>query len=134
MMLLFLHVFANLLWVGGLLGMGLVLSGSGVSPRERGSLALRLYFTLAVPGMLLSLAAGGARLVMGYQLFFVVTHFMHGKLLAGLVLLALHHLLGGRAKRMAAGRSESAVGVKLMTVGVALAAAAASILAVLKPF
>jgi putative membrane protein len=114
--------------------MVLVVGAPWGSARERGALALRLYRWLATPGMVLALVGAIARIVPNYELYFVVTHFMHGKLLFGLIAVALHHVLGAKARAMASGRVASVSGGVAMGAVFLLMAVGATILAVTKPF
>ena len=56
-----------------------------------------------MPAFVISFAAGVTRLLLDPQLYLVVTKYMHPKLTLALVVIALHHVIGARAKRMASG-------------------------------
>jgi putative membrane protein len=132
--LVFFHVLGNLVWIGSLLAVGLAMSAPGIAATERGLLARRLYLRLAVPGFLLAFATGLARLVMDVELFLVRTHYMHAKLTFALVIIALHHVLGARARRLAGGQEVPPAATNALTLVVLLCAAAATYLVLTKAF
>jgi len=133
-LLVFFHVLGNLVWIGSLLAVGLVVSSTGVAATERGLLARRIYLQLALPAFLLAFSTGLARLVLDVELFLVRTHYMHAKLVFALVIIALHHVLGARARRLARGEEAPPAATNLMTLGVLLSAAAATYLVLTKAF
>jgi len=94
-----------------------------------------VYRSLAVPAFVTSFVAGAIRLALSPDYYFVATHFMHAKLLLALVVIALHHVIGGRAKKAAAGdTAASGRATPALELGLAVAAAGAIFLAVMKPF
>lgn len=133
-LLVFLHVAANVVWIGSVAAVGMVLKGKQGTPRERGALALGVYQRLAVPAFVGSFVAGIARLALDLDTYFVLTKFMHGKLFFALVVIALHHTLGAAAKRMASGRLENAPLAGYWVGGLLASATAAVFLAVVRPF
>ncbi|HSC87497.1 MAG TPA: hypothetical protein VLC09_09520, partial [Polyangiaceae bacterium] len=94
--------------------------------------ALYLYRKLAAPAFALAFTFGAARLVMDLRGYFVVTHFMHGKLTLAVAVIGLHHVIGARAKKRAAG--QSAGGVTGLAAGLAVASLLVVYFAVFKPF
>jgi putative membrane protein len=59
---------------------------------------------------------------------------MHAKLTLALVVIALHHIIGARAKRMAEGRVDSPGPTALLSAILVVAAFSIVFLVVLKPF
>lgn len=128
------HVLANLIWVGSILSVGLLLGARFGEPQVRGELALDLYKKLATPGFIASFAAGTLMLVLNVSYYFGQTKFMHGKLLFALIVIALHHVIGATAKKLATGKKDSAGAAPVLTVVLLVSAVAAAFFAVLKPF
>jgi putative membrane protein len=129
-----LHVAANVVWIGSILAVGRVIEVNEGDAKVRGALALKVYKGLAVPAFGLSFLAGAARLSLNLDYYFVQTHFMHAKLLFALVVIGLHHVMGARAKKVAAGDPAAAGAVPALTIGILVAAVLAVFLAVMKPF
>jgi putative membrane protein len=129
-----LHVIGNLVWIGSILSVGLVLTSRWGSPEDRGRLARKLYLTLATPGFALALLAGLVRLLLSLELYLVHTRYMHAKLFLALIAIAVHHVLGARARAMRDGRTASAGGSTALSLSLLLCAAGAAVLVVLKPF
>ncbi len=132
--LVFLHVVSNLVWIGAIIAVGVTLTTAHGSGRDRGAIALAIYRRLAVPAFLGSLMMGLMRLVMALDFYFVQTKFMHGKLLFAVGVIALHHALGGAAKRMASGKVEAARHSGKLAVALLVCAVLTSFFAVVKPF
>lgn len=131
--LLVLHVVGNLIWIGSIASVGVVLA-TARQAQSGGEQAYAIYRVLSVPAFVLSLGAAIVLLAMNPALYFAQTHWMHAKLTVALAVIALHHVLGARAKRLAAGtRSEAGPAGKLTAVLLALAAIAAY-LGLAKPF
>ena len=133
-LLVFVHVAANLVWIGSILAVAFVLSGPAGDAKTRGALGVEVYAKLAVPAFVISFLGGSARLVLNVHDYFVATHWMHGKLAFALAVIALHHVIGGRAKRMAAGTKDGPGPASTLAVILLLAATAAALLAILRPF
>ncbi len=126
-----LHVSANLFWLGGLCAVALVLLADAETTL-RGTLARSIYLKLAVPAFLVSLLAGVGRLVMDVPYFLSRTHFMHAKLVFALAVIAIHHLIGARAKKLATGRSTDLGPLRMLLAGLVLTALAATFTVVFK--
>ena len=133
-LLVVLHVIANLVWIGSIAAVALVLSGGRGDSKLRGQIGLDLYRKLAVPAFLASFAAGLLRLLLDTQLYLVVTKYMHPKLTLALVVIALHHVIGARAKRMAAGTKTEPGPVAVLAAVLVVCAAGAAFLVLVKPF
>ncbi len=129
------HVLANVVWIGALLSVATLAARAPfvADPSELGSLARRVYWSLAVPGFLASLAAGIARITLTPQAYAHMSWF-HAKLGLALVVIVLHHVIGGRARRVANGHAEAGRGLGgvaaltfLMVAGVVLLGVAKSL-------
>lgn len=127
-----LHVCANLIWIGSIGAVGLILRDLAAPTRDRGRIALSVYRALAMPAFVVSFVAGSVMLLLEPRYYFVQTHWMHAKLLLALGVIALHHGLGARAKRTAAGTA-APVGI-LPTALLVAGAMGGAALALLKPF
>jgi protoporphyrinogen IX oxidase len=101
--LVWLHVVGNIVWIGSILAVGVILAGGRAEPKVRGEIALDVYKRLAVPAFILSFVCGAARLGLDMSYYLKQNHWMHGKLLLALGVIALHHVIGGRARKMAGG-------------------------------
>jgi len=132
--LVFLHVAANVVWIGSILAVAVILSSPTPDPKSRGTLATRVYMKLAVPAFVVSFVAGGSRLAMDTTYYFQQTKFMHGKLFLALVVIGLHHAIGGRAKKLAAGTVTDGGNSGVLGIGLLVAAVGAVFFAILKPF
>jgi putative membrane protein len=71
---------------------------------------------------------------MNPTLYFKATHYMHGKLPLALGVVALHHVLGARAKKMEAGEAPDAGPALTLGLVLAVLAIGSALLVVLKPF
>jgi putative membrane protein len=133
-LLVSLHVAANVVWIGSILAVGRVLTGTEGDAKVRGAMAVRIYKGLASPAFATSFVAGAARLALSPDYYFVRTHFMHAKLLFALIVIGLHHVLGARAKKAASGESPNTAGVPVLAAGILAGAVVAVFLAIMKPF
>lgn len=133
-LLIVLHVIANVVWIGSILAVAVTLMSDAGDAKLRGQLATRIYSRLAVPAFIVSFGSAVAVLAMSVQLYFVATKWMHAKLTVGLVVIALHHIIGARAKRMASGEKAAPGPAGVLAAVLLVSAAAAVALAVLKPF
>lgn len=133
-LLLALHVVANLVWIGSILAVALVLSHGAGDAKVRGETALMLYRRLSTPGFVLAFLLGVVVLASNATYYLRTSHFMHAKLLLALGVIGLHHVIGARAKKLAAGTTQDIGPVLVLALVLLLLAAGAAILAVLKPF
>ncbi|HEX9618515.1 MAG TPA: CopD family protein [Polyangiaceae bacterium] len=122
--LIFLHVTANLVWIGSILATGLLLAAPEAAVEVRGKLAHRVYRRLAAPAFGVSLILGAIMLVQNADFYFVQTKFMHMKLTFALVVIVLHHVIGRKARRAARGTDPGRVGWLLWLLGASSALAA----------
>jgi protoporphyrinogen IX oxidase len=128
------HVAANLVWIGAILSVGLVLVSRSADIRVVATLAYELYKRVAVPAFAVSFVAALIRLILSYKLYFVETKYMHFKLLFVAIVIALHHVIGGRARAVAGGRRNSPGPVGVLSLLLLISAVAATFFVVLKPF
>jgi putative membrane protein len=132
MLLVWVHVASNLVWIGSAIAMGLLLTAKEGDPKVRGALARRVYLRAAVPAFALSFLAGGIRTAMDLKGYFVQHHWMHGKLLFVLIVIAIHHILGARARKMAAGSMQEAGPSGMLTIVLAVSAILAAFFVILR--
>jgi len=145
--LLWLHVSANLVWIGSILAVGVVVAARDAGdPATRGRIASDIYRRLAVPSFVISFLCGAIRLGQEPKHYLQDSHWMHGKLLFALIVIALHHVIGGRAKKLAqwkpdesgkpagspAGSVPAAGGAGILSIVLAVAALGAAFFAIFK--
>jgi putative membrane protein len=130
--LVWLHITGNIVWVGAILAVGLILAGGKGEPRARGAIALDVYRKLAVPAFVVSFVAGAAKLGMDPAFYLKQHHWMHAKLPLALGVIALHHVIGARARRTADGSVQDAGSVGTLTAILAVLAVGAAFFAVFK--
>jgi putative membrane protein len=132
--LLSIHVVSLLAWIGSILSVAYVLqAGAGVA-QLRGETALKLYKAVAVPGFVIAFLAGVAMLALNPAYYFKGTAFMHAKLTLALAVIGIHHVLGARAKKMAAAKVDTAGPAGTLGLVLFAASAGAAILVLTKPF
>ena len=131
--LLSVHVLANVVWIGALLAVTRILkrAGSTEDPAGVGGVARDVYLRLAVPAFLVSFGAGLAQIVLAPMVYAHMPWF-HAKLTFALVVIGLHHVIGARAKRAAAGNPGASGGISLLGALTFAAAAGAVFLGVAK--
>lgn len=130
--LVWIHVTANVFWIGSIVAVGMLVCAESVDAKTRGSLAADLYRKLAAPAFAVSFLAGAARLFSDPAYYFKQTHFMHLKLLFVLIVIALHHVIGARAKKLASGQATDAGPTKMLLGVLAVSAAIATFAVVFK--
>jgi putative membrane protein len=125
------HVLANVVWIGALLSVTLIVARAGATkfPVEAWGLARYVHVRLAVPAFLVSFVAGVSRILLAPSVYAHAPWF-HAKLTFALVVIVLHHVIGARTKRAAAGTADSARGVPLLGAFVFAAAAGAVFFAI----
>lgn len=133
-LLRYLHVLCNLVWIGSILSVAVALVSGRESPETAGKIARAIYQRVSTPAFGLSFLTAIVLLVMHWKLYMVVTHWMHGKLTAALVVIAIHHVIGARAKALASGKKKEPGPVGVLGIVLLVAAAGATFLAVAKPF
>jgi putative membrane protein len=131
-LLVTLHVTSNLVWIGSILAVGWLLfqtgklgDAKGVGAAPNGALAAGLYRTVAAPAFVASFCFG-LLLVLHSPAYYMHLHWFHAKLTAVLAVIALHHVLGAKAKRVASGSMQAAKNSAILA-GSLLACAVASV-------
>jgi putative membrane protein len=139
-----LHVAAVVAWIGGDLAMAVVATSAEGDDKLRGALARKLYQRVAAPGFALAFALGLYKLLTGWRAATVDANgivaggyakapWMHVKLTLALVVIAVHHVMGARAKKMMRdGAKAGPMGV--LGIVVAVCALGAILMVVLRPF
>ena len=130
--LLWLHVSGNVIWIGSILAVALVLAGGNGEPKVRGAIASDIYRRLAVPSFVVAFLAGAVRLASNPSFYLKVHHWMHAKLPLALTVIALHHVIGARAKKTAAGTLQEAGPVGTLAVVLFVAAIGAAFCPIFK--
>jgi len=127
------HVVADVVWIGAILSSSLLLAGAPfmADPSDTGLLARRIYARLATPAFLMSFATGVGRIAL-FPAVYAHLPWMHVKLTFVLGLVAFHHIIGARAKRLADGQVGAAKGATVIGAMAFVCAAAAAVLAVAK--
>jgi len=105
LLLVCVHTLANLVWIGSIASVGVLLTHAGkeadpARARTVAELAVGIYRTLATPAFLASFVFGLGRLLVSAD-DYLHAHWFHGKLTFALAVIALHHVLGAKAKRAA---------------------------------
>jgi protoporphyrinogen IX oxidase len=105
--LVWLHVSSNLVWIGSILAVAALLSGSAeriAADKQTGELASLIYRRLATPAFVISFVSAVTRVSLDANYYFVQHHWMHGKLVFAVAVIGLHHVLGAKAKKAADGK------------------------------
>ena len=132
--LTFLHVVGDVVWIGSILAVAVVLASRRGEAVARGELGLEIYKKLSNPAFITALSAGAVRLVLSAKMYFVVTHYMHGKLLLAFLVIGLHHAIGARAKKMATGAKPNSGPVGTLAIALLVSTVGVVFLVTLKPF
>lgn len=132
LLLVWLHVVGNIVWIGAILAVGVTIAGRAGDAKTRGEIALSIYMRLAVPAFVLSFVCGAGRLLLDPSYYLKQHHWMHAKLPLALAVIALHHVIGGRAKKLARGTVQDGGPVAILTAVLALAAVGAAFFAIFK--
>src|SRR3954467_446355 len=114
--LLWLHISGNIVWIGAILAVGVVILSNAAHPKIRGEIARSIYQRLAAPAFVVSFVCGAIRLGMDPAFYLKQHHWMHAKLPLALAAIALHHVLGARAKKLALGTVQDAGPTAILTV------------------
>ncbi|MCC6553608.1 MAG: CopD family protein [Polyangiaceae bacterium] len=130
--LVWLHVTGNIVWIGSILAVAAIVTAPAGDPKLRGELALRVYLRLAAPAFVVSFVCGAARLGMNTSYYLVEHHWMHGKLAAALAVIGLHHVIGGRAKKLARGAVQGSGPTAMLSAVLAVLAALAAFFAIFR--
>jgi putative membrane protein len=125
-----LHVSGNIIWIGSILAVGVAILSSAGDPKVRGEIALAIYKKLAVPAFIVSFLCGAIRLGMEPHYYLVEHHWMHPKLPLALAAIALHHVIGARARKLARGTVQEAGPTATLSIVLAVAAIGAAFFAI----
>jgi putative membrane protein len=130
--LIWLHVSGNIVWIGAILAVAVVLVGGKGEPKTRGGIAYDIYRRLAVPSFIVSFLCGTIRLLLDPSYYLKLHHWMHAKLPLALAVIALHHVIGARARKLANGAVQDAGSAGILGVVLAVAAIGAAFFAIFK--
>ncbi len=130
--LVWLHISGLVAWIGAIIAVGKILAAKTGDGKTRGEIALGIYRQLAVPAFLVAFLAGATRLFMDPKYYLKEHHWMHAKLPLALAVIAIHHVIGARAKKMAHGTVQDAGPTATLTIVLALCAVGAAFFAVSK--
>src|SRR5262245_12341591 len=128
--LIWLHVSGNIVWIGSILAVAVVLAGGKGEIRARGEIAYDIYRRLAVPSFIVSFLCGAFRLGLDLSYYLKLHHWMHAKLPLALAVIALHHVIGARARKMANGTVQDAGPAGILGAVLAVAATLAAFFAI----
>ena len=129
------HIAANLVWIGAILSVAAALVSRSVEGRAGAQIAYELYRKLATPAFVVSFITALTRLGLGYELYFMgPKKYMHGKLLFAVIVIALHHVIGARAKAVSTGRRSSPGPVGVLALLLLISAVAATLFVLVEPF
>ena len=131
------HVFGNLLWIGGGAVAAFAFVGLASEREESRRVAARALhksvLLLVTPGMLLSFGAGLVMLLSYWSDLYAKAPWMHGKLTVGLIAAGFSGVLSGRLRRAAKGDEVSSGSVRLAGAVLLLSAIANVVLVFLRP-
>jgi putative membrane protein len=132
--LIWLHVSGNIIWIGAILAVGVAIlasAGKGGEAQKAGAaIAVSIYQRLAVPAFVVSFVCGAIRLFMDPGYYLKQHHWMHPKLTLALAVIALHHVIGARAKKLAQGTVQDAGPTATLTLVLAVSAIGAAFFAI----
>jgi putative membrane protein len=133
-LLIALHVMSNLVWIGTITSVGwLTVAAAGQADPARGKLvaelAVALYKRGAVPAFIASFTFGVLRLAADPAAYMQL-HWFHGKLTCALAVIALHHIIGAKARKVAAGSMQAGKASAIL-VGALLVCAFGSVIFVI---
>ncbi len=126
LLLVTLHVTANLVWIGSIACVGwLAAAATKAKDPSSAVLARGLYLRVAVPAFIASFVFGVSRLLLE-PAYYMHLHWFHGKLTAALAVIALHHVIGAKARKVAGGSMQAGASGGIL-VGALLACAFVSV-------
>jgi len=135
--LVVLHVAFDTIWIGSLLAVVALLVRPALAREQTQAgreAAAYVYVRIANPAFMAAFAFGAVRLLLDVRAYFVLSHFMHAKLTAALVVIGLHHVIGARAKRLAQTPEAPSGAVRVLGFVLVGAAVLTIYFAVVKPF
>jgi protoporphyrinogen IX oxidase len=124
-----LHIAANLVWIGSITSVGLLLRMAATRADGKGvaEVALAIYRRVANPAFIASFTFGTIRLTTDLT-YYLHLHWFHAKFAAAFVVIALHHVIGGRARKAAAGSMQAGRNGAILALGLFVFALAVVIL------
>jgi putative membrane protein len=129
MLLVALHVAANLLWIGSISAVGYLLhlaarrtDGKGIAEVSRA-----LYLRVAVPAFLASFTFGAMRVAIE-PTYYLHLHWFHAKFTVAVAIMAIHHVLGGMTRKAAAGSMQAGRNGAILALGLFVFALAVVVL------
>lgn len=134
LVLVTLHVAANMVWVGSLISSAVVALAAGGPTQAQAKLGRALYTRLAAPAFGVSFVLGAVRLGLDWNYYMVTTHFMHAKLALAFVAIVAHHWVGARLKRLCDATPAPDRSLGLATAVFAIACLGSVALVVMRPF
>ena len=133
-LLVAIHVFADMLWVGSIVAVGaLIAAKDSMVLVSRAGDARWIYRRLAAPAFVVAFVTGIACIFADPTHTVMKIPSMHVKLTLAAGVIALHHWIGASSRRIASGDRKTPMS-SLPLVLLVLAAGGAVILGVLKPF
>jgi putative membrane protein len=125
-LLVTLHVFANVVWIGSIAAVGWLAwkasaTADSAAAKTTAELAVALYKRIAVPAFAASFTFGVVRLLLAPGAYMQL-HWFHGKLTFALAVIALHHIIGARAKRAASGSMQAGKSGAILVVALLVCA------------
>ncbi len=133
-LLVAIHVFADMLWIGSIVTVGALISAKdSVALNFRAMAARWAYLRLASPAFVVAFITGLASIGAEPSHTLMKIPSMHVKLTLALGVIGLHHWIGAVSRRIASG-SRKVPSSPLPVALLVLAAGAAAVLGVLKPF
>jgi protoporphyrinogen IX oxidase len=132
--LLYLHLVANLVWIGSIIAVALTLHSGPAVPRERGVLARNILRRAAEPAFGISFLAGSCRLLLNYEYYFLRTQFMPAKLVLAFAVIALHYAIAARARHMERGERADPGNIGKLALALLTLVAGVVFLVLRKPF
>jgi putative membrane protein len=127
------HMAANVVWIGAIVAVAWLTGRARLMAdgAEIGRLAVLFYRRFAVPAFVISFLAGLGRLLTMPREYMQL-HWMHGKLTFALIVIVLHHVAGGRAKRVAGGSMQAGQNSAILWISLLLCAAIVVVFAIFK--
>jgi putative membrane protein len=127
------HLSANVVWIGSILAVAAFGAGAtaSTSPAEVGALARRVYSRLAQPAFAVSFLAGLCLILLAPKAYARMP-WMHAKLTLAVVVIALHHVIGARVRRISKGNADARRGLGTLGLATLVCAAGAVMLGLAK--
>ena len=107
-LVLAIHLAAVVVWIGSILSVALLvhLAARREDGKSFGEAALAAYRALATPAFIIAFTFGAIRIALE-PAYYLHLHWFHAKLTAAFGVIALHHVIGAKAKKAAAGSMQA---------------------------